>query len=166
VCRRVIAEKSGRALVALVLQAKVPELAGTIVLTGGPCQRDVDAVDDKERVHARGVNLQERTRNTGLEIRREGMPIGAECTRVIVEANLCLVWLAPDATVHGIEIIMTRKAQAVCPALHRLHLADLFVVLAREQRTSLAMRARNGAREAVAIRVVQHAAAKYSAAAE
>jgi hypothetical protein len=49
------------------------------------------------------------------------------------------VWLAPDATIFGIEIIMTRKAQAVCPALHGLHLTDLFVVLAREERTSLAM---------------------------
>jgi hypothetical protein len=67
------------------------------------------------------------------------MPIGAECAREIVEANLCLVWLAPDATIFGIEIIMTRKAQAVCPALHGLHLSDLFVVLAREERTSLAM---------------------------
>ena len=46
-CNRIIAIQAKGAFVALVLDAKVPELSGAVELVRGPQQRDVDRVDGK-----------------------------------------------------------------------------------------------------------------------
>jgi len=149
-----VAKRAERALVALVLDAEVPELARAVMLARRPQERRVYAADGEETVHVRGGHLRQGARHARLILRGIHVTHGAECTGAVVEAQLHFVRLAHGAASGGFKTVVSGKAKTVALALHGCQSAHHGGVLSGKHRVCLAVGMRCGRGGTYAIRVV------------